>query len=154
MIFVVFRALVFLLFIFAWAKVWPVHAPANEITYPRYCMTIAIRLRQNLREEVSGINLVIKNASVIGIPRFPAGWGIKVQNYVDNTPTTIFGGATGSVAELRAEDLKCLFEIENGVPGTPPIEVSGNIAISTGEHERRVVLGKNQIVLEKINSSR
>jgi hypothetical protein len=121
---------------------------------PRYCLTIAAGLRPELREEVSTIDLVIENGSVVAIPRFPAGWGLKVQNYSDNTPTTIFGGATGSAAELRSEDLRCLFEIENGVPGTPPIRVSGKIAISTGENERRVVLRKNQIVLEKINSSR
>jgi hypothetical protein len=112
-------------------------------------LTLAVDLRANLREEVSVIDLVIADASVISIPRFPAGWGIKVQNYVDNTPTTILGGATGSVAELRAEDLKCLFEIENSVPGTPPITVTGSVDISNGKAVHRLFLRKGQIVLKK-----
>jgi hypothetical protein len=72
-------------------------AHASETKFPRFCLSIAVDLRADLREEVSAINLVIANASVVSIPRFPEGWGIKVQNYVDNTPTTISGGATGGI---------------------------------------------------------
>jgi hypothetical protein len=99
----------------------------------RYCLTIAVDLQANLREEVSTIDLVIENATVVSIPKFPKGWGIKVQNYVDNTPTTVSGGATGNVAELRANDLRCLFEIENSVPREPPITVTGSVSISNGK---------------------
>lgn len=119
---------------------------------PHYCLTISVALRSDLREEVSGINLVIHNASVISIPKFPEGWGIKVQNYVDNTATTIFGGATGSVAELREDDLRCLFEVHNNVPGRPAIIVTGSIYVSNGKTVRQLILDKSKVILEKIES--
>lgn len=125
-------------------------AYASETKFPRFCLSIAVDLRADLREEVSAIDLVITNASVVSIPRFPEGWGIKVQNYVDNTPTTISGGATGGVAELRAQELKCLFEIQDSIPSIPPITVTGSIYISNGNTERRLILHEHQIVLEKI----
>lgn len=117
---------------------------------PRYCLTIAIDLHASLREEVSAIDLIIENAFVVSIPKFPEGWGIKVQNYVDNTPTKISGGATGNVAELRAKDLTCLFEIEKNVPGEPRISVAGSVIISNGKTELRLMLDKRQFVLRKI----
>ena len=125
---------------------------ASDAKLPRFCLTISVDLRADLREEVSVIDLVIKNASVVSIPRFPAGWAIKIQNYVDNTPTSIFGGATGGVAELQAKDLKCLFELEDSVPGTPQITVKGSVYVSNGETERRIFLHHDQIVLERIRS--
>lgn len=115
-------------------------------------MTIAVDLRADLREEVSAIDLIIENASVVSIPRFPAGWGIKVQNYADNTPTKISGGATGSVAELRVKDLQCIFKIANDVPGAPPIAVTGSVYISNGNTERRIILHGHQFTLKKIVS--
>jgi hypothetical protein len=118
--------------------------------FPRYCLTIAIELRPGLRERVSMIDLTIENGSVVAIPRFPAGWEIKIQNQVDISPALIFGGATGAVAELGVEDMKCLFEIENSVPGRPPINVNGKVTISTGTTESEVVLGKSQILLQPI----
>lgn len=127
-------------------------AYASETKFPRFCLSIAVDLRADLREEVSAIDLVITNASVVSIPRFPEGWGIKVQNYGDNTPTTISGGATGGVAELRAQDLKCLFQIQDSIPSIPPITVTGSVHISNGNTERRLILHKHQIVLEKIRS--
>lgn len=126
--------------------------PTSASDAPHYCLTISVGLRSDLREEVSGIDIVINNASVTSIPRFPKGWGIKVQNYVDNTPTKIFGGATGSVAELQEADLRCLFEIRNDVPGKPAIIVTGSIYISDGRNERRLNLDKSQVILEKIGS--
>lgn len=118
--------------------------------FPRYCLTIAIELRPGLRERVSMIDLTIENGSVVAIPRFPAGWEIKIQNQVDISPALIFGGATGAVAELGVEDMKCLFEIENSVPGTPSVKVTGRIAVSTGTDERILALRNGQIVLARI----
>jgi len=126
----------------------PTHASEN----PRYCLTIEVGLQADLREEVSAIDLTIENASVVSIPRFPAGWGIRVQNYVDNTPTKISGGATGNVAELQMKDLKCMFEVENEVPGTPPIMVTGSVYISNGRTERHLILHGHQFILEKITA--
>ena len=116
--------------------------------FPRYCLTIAVELRPTLRERVSVIDLVIENASVVSIPRFPPGWELKIQNQIDSSPTLIFGGATGSVAELAAEDMSCLFQIENSVPGRPPINVNGKVTISTGTTESEIVLGKRHILLQ------
>jgi hypothetical protein len=120
--------------------------------FPRFCLTTAVQIWPGLRERVSVIDLVIENASVVAVPRFPPGWEFKIQNWVDTSPSRIFGGATGSVAELAAEDLKCLFEVEDSAPGTPPIRVTGNVYISTGEHERRISLDNNQIVLERLTA--
>jgi hypothetical protein len=120
--------------------------------FPRFCLTIAVQLRPGLRERVSVVDLVIENASVVAVPRFPPGWEFKIENRVDVSPSRIFGGATGSVAELAADDLKCLFEVEDSVPGTPPIKVTGSVYISTGEHERRISLDRNHIVLERITA--
>jgi hypothetical protein len=124
--------------------------PTAEEGSARYCLSIAVPLRPQLREEVSVIDLVVENGYVAAIPRFPIGWELKVENQIDNNPVPIFGGATGSVAELRAEDLRCLFEIEKDAPGAPPITVSGKVRISTGIQEREVALSKDQIVLERI----
>jgi hypothetical protein len=139
-----------ILFVAALSSTVGASALASQTRSPRFCLSIAIDLRDDRREEVSAVDLVIQNASVVSIPRFPLGWGIKVQNYVDNTPTTISGGATGNVAELRSQDLRCLFEIENGVPGTPPIEVTGSINISNGQTEQRLILRKDQIIFKKL----
>jgi hypothetical protein len=75
-----------------------------------------------------------------------------VQNYVDDTPTTISSGATGGMAELRAQELKCLFEIQDSIPSIPPITVTGSVYINNGKAERRLILHEHQIVLEKIRS--
>jgi hypothetical protein len=125
------------------------HQQAGD-QFPRYCLTIAVALRPALRERVSVIDLVVENGTVAAIPRFPPGWQLSVENRVEVSPTRIFGGATGSVAELSAEELKCLFEVEDSVPGTPPIKVAGSVHISTGDHERRVFLRQDQIVLERV----
>lgn len=115
--------------------------------FPRYCLTITPDLRN--RERVSVIDLVIQNGTVVRVPRFPPGWEIKIQDQIEGS-SVIFGGAMGSVAELGIEDLKCLFEIENDVPGTPPVVVKGSIYINNNEHERRVILGKRQLLLETV----
>jgi hypothetical protein len=112
-------------------------------------LTIAVPLRPALREEVSLIDLTIEHGHVVAIPRFPIGWEFKIENPIDDFPTVIFGGATGSLAELQADELKCLFEIEAFVPEAP-IGVRGKVRISNGTSEREVVLGKDQIVLERI----
>ena len=127
-------------------------ADGNERQLARYCLTIAVDLRADRGEEVGALDLVIENASVVSIPKFPVGWEMTVQNYVDNTPTKVSGGATGSVAELRAGDLRCLFEIESDVPGAPPIKVSGSAVINARGQERRVFLSNRQINLENIRA--
>jgi hypothetical protein len=109
-------------------------------------VTIAVELHD--RQRVSVIDLVVDNGSVVSIPRFPAGWGINVENHVDVSPVSIFGGAEGSVVELGLKDLKCLFEIEDDLTGAP-LKVSGKIAISTGTQETTINLRQDQIILER-----
>lgn len=43
---------------------------ASEAKSPRYCLTTAAGLRPELREEVSVIDLIIKNRAVVAIPSF------------------------------------------------------------------------------------
>jgi len=121
----------------------------NADEFPRYCLTIALDLHD--REEVSGIDIVVQNATVVRVPRFPPGWEIKIENQIEGT-TIISGSATGSVAELNRNELKCLFQIHNAVTGTPPITATGSVYISTGETEHRLFLHKSQIILEKIEA--
>jgi hypothetical protein len=123
-------------------------APIARAKQTDYCLTIVADL--NDRERVSVIHLTLENAVVKSVPKFPLGWQLEIQNQIEGN-VVISGGAMGAVAQLLAKDLKCLLQIGDiDFDGTPPIKAKGSVYISTGIHERRVFLRKDQIVLEKI----
>lgn len=129
----------------------PVCAPAQTERAKKmdYCVTIAVDLRG--RERVSMIDLVLENAIVTSIPRFPFGWQLEIENQTDGT-VVIFGAAMGSIVQLYGDDLRCLVRIQNRVfdGTTPPITAKGSVHISTGVNEWAVLLNEDQIVLEEI----
>ena len=108
-----------------------------------YCVTIKSDARPG--ERVSTIDLVLKNATLVSIPRYPPGWQIEIRQEVEGD-TFIFGGALAGVAEIEPGELKCLFRVQRSFDDKS-VRMAGSGSIGFGiEPERRVRLQNSQVL--------
>lgn len=120
---------------------------AENPKFTSYCLTIELDRRDH--DRVSVLNAVLKNATIIAVPRYPPGWQFDIKQEVEGD-TVIFGAALAGVAQLDPSQLKCLVMVQNSFVDKQAI-LSGTGTISFGiEPQTQIVLRPDQFRFDKV----
>ncbi len=114
-----------------------------------YCLTIELERTDHAR--ISVIDAVLKNATIIAIPKYPAGWQFDIKQEIEGD-TIIFGAALAGVAQLDPGQLKCLVVVQNSF-ADKRARLSGKGSISFGiEPQTQIALRPNQFRFDQLGA--
>ncbi len=117
--------------------------------FTSYCLTIELGRTDHAR--ISVIDAVLKNATIIAIPKYPAGWQFDIKQEIEGD-TIILGAALAGVAQLDPDELKCLVLVQNSF-ADKRARLSGKGSISFGiEPQTQIALRPNQFRFDKLGA--